>query len=564
VSTSTSALTALEKIHRRYGSGEAERKLRLLRTLARSRLPSAAAVHRLHETLCFLLAYPDGPEILERVESMLAAFGRRADLKEHAESLQDSGIAGTTILYRFFFETAQWLARRWPGQLHVDWDELESPERLERALSLMVLASETPGLDELDLGLRDWVERLEGPRTRETDASFLVRRFAALDAGPHVRQFLYEDIGLWLRLGPGADTPSRTRARAVRGRVHWQRSPLSGSRPELRTEVMRPPLSVRSVSRTEGARLIDVAREAMVTRSRDLDAFAYGSADDVRRVDFGEGLELVAIGVVPERRLLLEAVYGFLTLKNGVPIGYVLSSALFRSAEIAYNVFDTYRGAEAAPIYGRVLALVRHLFGADTFTIFPYQLGDDNDEALESGAWWFYQKLGFRPREGAAGKLMNRELARMRRKPGHRSSITTLRVLSRENLYFHTGAGRKDVIGLLPLANVGLAVTDYVARRFGADRERAEEEASKDAMARLGLRSLRGFSRGERLAWRSWAPLVARLPEVERFDADERSALVEVIRAKGGRRESDFVRRFDEHLPLRRAIRRLATSVERD
>ena len=25
----------------------------------------------------------------------------------------------------------------------------------------------------------------------------------------------------------------------------------------------------------------------------------------------------------------------------------------------------------------------------------PYQLGLENDDALKSGAWWFYQKLGF-------------------------------------------------------------------------------------------------------------------------------------------------------------------------
>ena len=35
-----------------------------------------------------------------------------------------------------------------------------------------------------------------------------------------------------------------------------------------------------------------------------------------------------------------------LTLKNGVPIGYVLISAINASSEIAYNVFETWRGGE--------------------------------------------------------------------------------------------------------------------------------------------------------------------------------------------------------------------------
>jgi len=39
-----------------------------------------------------------------------------------------------------------------------------------------------------------------------------------------------------------------------------------------------------------------------------------------------------------------------LTLKNGVPIGYVLASGLFGSSEVMYNVFETFRGGESARI----------------------------------------------------------------------------------------------------------------------------------------------------------------------------------------------------------------------
>ena len=123
----------------------------------------------------------------------------------------------------------------------------------------------------------------------------------------------------------------------------------------------------------------------------------------MRVVEWDDGLQFACLGVLPERRFLLEAVYAFLTLRNGVPIGYALSSALFGSSEVAYNVFETFRGGEAAHVYARLLATVRTLFGSDTFAIYPYQLGHENDEGLASGAWWFYYKLGFRPRETVAG-----------------------------------------------------------------------------------------------------------------------------------------------------------------
>jgi hypothetical protein len=72
------------------------------------------------------------------------------------------------------------------------------------------------------------------------------------------------------------------------------------------------------------------------------------------------------------------------------------------------------------------------------------------------------------------------------------------------------------------------------------------------------VRSLAGWSAGGRLWWERWSPLVAILPGLERWSPAERSALVRVIRAKGGRRESEFVRRFDAHPRLPAAIRRLA------
>ena len=41
-------------------------------------------------------------------------------------------------------------------------------------------------------------------------------------------------------------------------------------------------------------------------------------------------------------------------LEAGLPIGYVLASSLFGSTEIAYNVFETFRGAEAgAAVFAR-------------------------------------------------------------------------------------------------------------------------------------------------------------------------------------------------------------------
>jgi hypothetical protein len=48
------------------------------------------------------------------------------------------------------------------------------------------------------------------------------------------------------------------------------------------------------------------------------------------------------------------------------------------------------------------------------------------------------------------------------------------------------------------------------------------------------------------------------LPGVGRWTPRQRADLVRVIKAKGGISEIDFVRQFDRHQALRRALRTLA------
>jgi hypothetical protein len=96
-----------------------------------------------------------------------------------------------------------------------------------------------------------------------------------------------------------------------------------------------------------------------------------------------------------------------------------------------------------------------------------------------------------------------------------------------------------------------------VGERFAGDRARAAEVCEREARERLGVRSLAGWSAGERLAWRRWAPLVTLLPGVTRWSAAERAAAADVIRAKGGRREDAFARAFDAHPKLAGALARL-------
>jgi hypothetical protein len=553
-------LAELEARKATFGGDAARRKLELLECLQGSRLETARQVHRLHEALCFLRAYPDDAAVLDQVEEMLAGFDHRRDLRRHRKALANSGIAGTPIHISFFAEAAIWLAKRWGDRLSVDWREFKKADDLETYLESFALFCESPGLDELTLSAREWIAHMKGPS--ETDAAFLVRRFGALHLDGRLHEMLYDSLDPPFILAPGPDTPARTRLKFRQARVHWQTGPLQRERPSLAEELERPPVSVRAATRAEARELIDLARSMMVSMDRDLDVFSYASDEDVRLVDCGLNLVFVFIGFTPDRRLMFEALYGFVVLKNGVPLGYGTVATLFGSSELAYNIAETFRGGEGAHVFGRLAACARHLFGSDAFCLAPYQIGDENPEALRSGAWWFYQKLGFRARDAGVLRLMRRELRLMRTRPSHRSTARTLRQLAREPVFFYGAHRRDDVLEILPLGNVGVHVTRFLAERYGSDRERAERELAARAARLLGLRSLGRWAVGERLAWRRWAPFVCSLPRIEQWSAANRASLAAVIRAKGAVRESDFVARFDRHRRLRQTVRRLAERSE--
>jgi hypothetical protein len=529
-------LATLERCKDRFGAGAAETKLVLLARLDRTRLRSPRQVERLHETLCFMRAYPGDPVVLAAVEHILERFAERADLRQHREALADSGIAGTTIRFRFFWPSALWLAGRWRDHLLLDRSDGDAEDAIARALPLLVTQPEASALRELDLPGYAALDRLRG---RESDGAFLVRRVAAMPGDTFTREAFFDAIDASFELAPGKDTPSRTQAKLALAPVTFGDAQIRRGRPSLRAELARPPRGVRRLSRTEGTRVVDLGHAAMATRSRDIDGFAYGDARDAWLVDDGDGLAFTLNGVLAERRAVVPATYGALTLRNGVPIAYLQADLAGRSAALSYHAFATFRGGEAAYATARMLAMLHHVLGARSFTLDPYQLGKGNDDGIESGAWWFYYKLGFRPRAAAVKRVMRDELQRLRANPRHRSSPATLRKLAEGHLVFDIDPGRP--VPLPPTTRIGLSLADSLAARSTC------KNAAREAMRRTGARSLAGWTPGERLAWQRWSPLILTLPGVSRWSAANRRALVRIVRAKGGVSETAFLARFNAH-----------------
>ncbi len=544
------ALRTLERLRDQFGAQPAQTKRAALDVLARATLRSAGEVLRLHEMLCFMRAYPDDAGVLARVTRTLKRFAERRDLRAHRVTLANSGIAGTDTWYPFFWPTARWLATRWPAQVELDRDDTVAGERIACALPILVTPTEAAWLRGDKPAGFGALDVLRG--THATDGSFLLDRLEAMPGNTFTREQFHDAIEPSYVLRADAHTPNRTRAQYAAMPVIFQRGPLQRARPNLARAIQQPPRHVRAVNAREGAALVDMARTAMVSRERDLDAFAYGDARDVQIVEDSDGLAFMVNGVVPGRRTLLPAIFGAITLRNNVPIGYIQADVLGPTAALSFNTFPTFRGGEAAHTFGRLLAVLRHLYGVSSFSIEPYQLGEGNYEGIDSGAWWFYYKLGFRPRAREARRLVVRELERMRARPSYRSSADTLRQLARWHMFIDLDPSCR--VGLPPIARIGHEIAQLLHGTSNASRADNEAACSEAALQITGLTSLAGFSSDERQAWQRWAPLVALNPQIARWPAKERRAVAQIIRAKGARSEREFINQWRAHPRFQQAL----------
>src|SRR5262249_45633948 len=229
-----------------------------------------------------------------------------------------------------------------------------------------------------------------------------------------------------LRLDPPA--PSRTLSRGPAGPPFFHRDPLLARRDvSLADSLESPRLPVRRLSPREGERILELARGADAVRYRELYGFTYADPSTILVADAGRGVRLYLNGVVPNRRLPLRAAYSAFVVKNGVPVAYVEALALFERVEVGFNVYYTFREGESAWIYAQVLKLLTQELGSRVFSVDPYQLGFENEEGVESGAFWFYRKFGFRPTDPEIARAVEGEEMRIGGDPKKRTSAAMLR-----------------------------------------------------------------------------------------------------------------------------------------
>src|SRR5262249_41055339 len=304
----------------------------------------------------------------------------------------------------------------------------------------------------------DW---LRAARGRQDELPWLIERFQRLPVNQKEKAALYDSLEILVRwdMSRTGSSASRTLSRKPVRQFYFHRAPLIQRRQvSIAEELNKPPLPIKVLSPREAERSLDLLKAVTGVRYRELYGTANADPAWVVQSNAGRGVEVYFSGLPTEKRLPLRAYLAGFTVKNGVPINYVECISLFDWTEIGFNTFPAYRDGETAWIYAQTLRLLRQLHGTNAISVYPYQIGDGNEEAIDCGAFWFYRKLGFRSMDPELEELAQREEKKVKANSQYRTPPRTLRRLSKAHVVYETPEAQVGAWDRFAMRNIGYAL----------------------------------------------------------------------------------------------------------
>jgi hypothetical protein len=583
-------LTDLESAKNQFGPGAARTVLRLLRQVGRHEFRDPKLLIRFHESLLFLRAFPQSLSLVVQVEKLLSAFYKRVELIREVgadmsvfDDFDTSGIAGTTMQDSLNFEVARWLVRRMPQSIEIAWDDYDEERAWGSSWPRFIPLLREDAEVEANIPWRRWLDAARGSRP---DIEWLILQFEQLEVGAslkadRVRGELYDSLRIPLRWRLRNVKFSRTHNWIRPHRFYIHDAPLIARKEvSLAAELSRPAVRLKRPSQSERDWVMRTIKEIMLVRYRELYGTTLGDPQSVVRADLERGVVIYLWNLPPERRLPLRAYVAGFTLKNGVPINYVEAIGLCEWIEVGFNTFYTYRHGETAWVYGQALRCLRTHTGASVISVYPYQIGQINDEALDSGAFWFYRKLGFRCGLPEMEQLARTEEEKIAADPQYRTPRRTLKRLAEAHIFYEIyahagGAVEKDngsaesktaiasgAWDTFSTRNVGLRVSRRMAEKFGGHLPAMREASVAEVSGALGVKIHRWTST-ERRSLEEWSLVLGPIKKIASWSAAEKRQMIEIIRAQAGPDEMRYLHLTQHHEPLRRELLQLGSRADR-
>jgi hypothetical protein len=442
--------------------------------LHRKRLSAKEAIETT-DLLLFFRAYPHSESFALKAEKACREIGAliaRSGLHKHPEIIAE-GLSGTRLITQFSLSLLQWLNELAPDLIRIESIGADEDTQQE-IIALLLPAAE-----------REYFESSDEPTAAEWMKNYTIKSkplgaildlFHSNNFNVQIKNYLFEKLHLFVEIRLSSPVLSRSQTRGLDRPFFFHNESFIRTvnvREAIRETLLLSPV----LSKAEVTHLIQHKRFHLAALGRETDPGTYSDPRDIQLLDMGRGMHIALYGMDPEHRLPFDAYIGYMAFKNGVPYSYGGAWMLGENAKIGVNIFPPFRGGESAWFFAQLLRAYHQQFGSLSFQVESYQLGKDNSEGLQSGAFWFYYRLGFRPESNALDQLAAREWKTMEKDRTYRTPLSVLKKLVDGDVILRLTT---ESNGRFPISTrlLSLRVSQTIQSIFGGDRSKAIQAMS--------------------------------------------------------------------------------------
>ena len=419
------------------------------------------------ETLLFISAYPCEAlqySLAQKELKRIAAFLKR-NKNTTANSFHNSGMPFTPTITRFSHDGVRWLLSN--PQCKTSLNAF-----IEPSLALNdVLKLTLPSLEksETTVGLSNF-ELMDILRVSKQDRlRFIIQELSKLDDHPYIKDHLFDSLDLYVQVDPKTALFSKAFNQLPGIKTFFHKELLKKfDSPELLNSPLPAPVTYGPA---EKAKVITVIKNAMALTARETDPTTYMDENSLRLYHLDRGISIAIYSMLPSRQLPLESYIGYTAFKNGYPAAYGGAWVFGERSNFGINIFESFRNGESGYMMMQLLRVYRHEFKISYFEVEPFQFGLDNPDGIESGAYWFYYRFGFRSLSNSLRQLAEKEMIKIRSTSGYRTSARTLLKFTDSSVALQLGSTIPPKV-----VDITIRVTKLIQRRYQGDRLRAEED----------------------------------------------------------------------------------------
>ena len=519
-------ISQLFAIRNRYGEEFTNQKLQLIAAMGKEKLNSKKALESWHETLLFLIAYPDNRSVHHAALAALQELHSYIQSHENIRArLYNCGITNTKLCAAYGFEIVKWLTTKFPQDVSLSSFEA-GDEQIQSILSVVMPKIESEILQDGNADWKSWI--MNSLKKGESLLDKLVAIFDQSDIRPEVKDELWGAIGVNVEINFSSHLSL----------------PASLVTPYYHTSIVKPKSAFTSrelkvkqlvLTEKEAERIIECGRMILVRHLREIDPISFTSVSLVTYFQLPRGLSIALMGMTPRLRHPIDSYMGYVVFKNGLPVAYAGSWILFDSGRIGLNIFPAYRGGESQYIFQQVLKLHAKVYNLKRFTVDPYQIGKDNSDGLKSGAFWTYYHAGFRPIQEEQKKIADSEALKIKSTKGYRTPTSVLAKLanSRMEILLDKSAVKFDATDL------SRAYLNIVRTKYSGNRKLAEDSSF---MKLVKLLQINGDD-DEKMKFilKNWCVLLLTHQEALRTNSKLRATLKSLFECKANGNEDEYI-----------------------